>query len=87
MRSKKLSLPASWTQLPSIRNLIMQNQNMVDLVTWLLGVGQPRRFLVQTMDTGEMRPGGGFTGQYGMLSIQNGRVTPFTLRDVGYVRL
>ncbi len=70
------------TQLPSIRNLIVQNQNMVDLVTWLLGVGQPRRFLLQTMDTGELRPGGGFTGQYGVLGIQNGRVSPFSLRDV-----
>jgi hypothetical protein len=79
---QKAQLTGVLTQLPSIRNLIVQNQNMVDLVTWLLGVGQPRRFLVQTMDTGELRPGGGFTGQYGMLSIQNGRVAPFTLRDV-----
>jgi hypothetical protein len=79
---QKAQLTGVMAQLPSIRNLIMQNQNMVDLVTWLLGVGQPRRFLVQTMDTGELRPGGGFTGQYGMLSIQNGRVAPFTLRDV-----
>jgi Protein of unknown function (DUF4012) len=79
---QKTQLTSVLTQLPSIRNLIVQNQNMVDLVTWLLGIGQPRRFLVQTMDTGELRPGGGFTGQYGLLSIQNGRVAPFTLRDV-----
>lgn len=79
---QKAELSAVLTQLPAIRNLIVQNQNMIDLVTWLLGVGQPRRFLIQTMDTGELRPGGGFTGQYGVLSIQNGRVAPFTLRDV-----
>ncbi len=75
-------LSAVLTQLPAMRNMIVQNQNMVDLVTWLLGVGQPRRFLIQTMDTGELRPGGGFTGQYGVLSVQNGRVSPFSLRDV-----
>ena len=51
---EKAQLSAVLTQLPSIRNLIVQNQNMVDLVTWLLGVGQPRRFLIQTMDTGEI---------------------------------
>ncbi|MBV9709695.1 MAG: DUF4012 domain-containing protein [Ktedonobacteraceae bacterium] len=79
---QKAQLSSVLAQLPSIRDLIVQNQNMVDLVTWLLGVGQPRRFLVQTMDTGELRPGGGFTGQYGILNVQNGRVAPFTLRDV-----
>ncbi len=79
---QKAQLSAVLAELPSIRNLIVQNQNMVDLVTWLLGVGQPRRFLIQTMDTGELRPGGGFTGQYGVLSIQNGHVAPFSLRDV-----
>ncbi|MBV9230118.1 MAG: hypothetical protein JOZ18_12450, partial [Chloroflexi bacterium] len=51
---QKSELSAVLTQLPSIRNLIVQNQNLVDIVTWLLGVGQPRRFLVQTMDTGEL---------------------------------
>ncbi|MBA2394220.1 MAG: DUF4012 domain-containing protein [Ktedonobacteraceae bacterium] len=79
---QKTQLTSVLAQLPSIRNLIVQNQNIIDSVTWLLGIGQPRRFLVQTMDTGELRPGGGFTGQYGMLSIQNGRVAPFSLRDV-----
>jgi hypothetical protein len=79
---QQAQLSSVLTQLPSIRNLIVQNQNMVDLVAWLLGVGQARRFLVQTMDTGELRPGGGFTGQYGILNIQNGHVAPFTLRDV-----
>src|ERR1019366_3567759 len=79
---EQAQLSSVLAQLPSIRNLIVQNQSMVDLVAWLLGVGQSRRFLVQTMDTGELRPGGGFTGQYGILNIQNGHVAPFTLRDV-----
>src|SRR5437016_7348974 len=55
---------------------------MVGLVAWLLGVGHQRRFLVQTMDRAELRPGGGFTGQYGILQIQDGRMSPFNLTDV-----
>ncbi len=80
--NQKAQLASVLTQLPAIRNLIVQNQDMVDIVTWLLGVGQPRNFLIQTMDNAELRPGGGFTGQYGVLSVDNGRMGSFTLRDV-----
>jgi len=60
----------------------VQAQGLVSIVSWLLGVGHQRRFLVQTMDRAELRPGGGFTGQYGILAIQDGRMAPFSLRDV-----
>ncbi|MDQ2888348.1 MAG: DUF4012 domain-containing protein, partial [Chloroflexota bacterium] len=79
---EKTQLASVMTELPTIRTMIVQNQSLVDVVTWLLGVGQPRHFLVQTMDNAELRPGGGFTGQYGLLTINNGRMDPFTLRDV-----
>ncbi|GLV58884.1 hypothetical protein KDH_57120 [Dictyobacter sp. S3.2.2.5] len=58
------------------------NPNLVSSLGWLLGVDQPRNFLVQTMDRGELRATGGFTGQYGELSIHNGRVAPFSLQNI-----
>ncbi len=69
-------------QLPKVQDMLTQGQGLVGLVSWLLGVGQQRRFLVQTMDRAELRPSGGFTGQYGILQIQDGRMAPFSLRDV-----
>ncbi len=68
--------------LPKAQKMIVQAQGLVGLVAWLLGVGQPRRYLIQTMDRAELRPGGGFTGQYGILQIQNGRMLPLSLTDV-----
>ncbi len=68
--------------LPHVRSQILAAQGLVGAVAWLLGVGHARRFLVQTMDRAELRPGGGFTGQYGILQIQDGRMAPFSLRDV-----
>jgi hypothetical protein len=68
--------------LPQVRGQIGEVQGLVEVVAWLLGVGQQRRFLVQTMDRAELRPGGGFTGQYGILSIKDGRMAPFSLHDV-----
>lgn len=80
--SQKAELASVMPLLPKARDYIVQMQGMVGLVAWLLGVGQPRRFLVQTLDSAELRPSGGFAGQYGILQIQDGRIAPFTLRDV-----
>lgn len=80
--AQKTELASIMPLLPKARNYIVQAQSMVGLVAWLLGVGSPRRFLVQTLDSAELRPSGGFAGQYGILQIQDGRVAPFTLRDV-----
>ncbi len=80
--SQKAQFSSLMGQLPGIQSLLTQAQGDVSMVAWLLGVGQARRFLVQTMDTAELRPGGGFTGDYGVLQIDNGRMSPFTLTDV-----
>jgi hypothetical protein len=79
---QKAELTSALALLPKARDAIVQAQGLVSVVSWLLGVGQERRFLVQTMDDAELRPGGGFTGQYGILEIQDGRMAPFSLRDV-----
>ncbi len=79
---QKAQLTSALSLLPTARNAIVQAQGLVSIVSWLLGVGHDRRFLVQTMDRAELRPGGGFTGQYGILEIQDGRMAPFSLRDV-----
>ena len=80
--SQKAQLTSVMTLLPQAESMITQAQGLVGLVGWLLGVGQQRRFLIQTMDSAELRPGGGFTGQYGILTIQDGRMSPFNLTDV-----
>lgn len=79
---QKTELTAVLTLLPKAQSLITQAQGVTGIVSWLLGTGSPRRFLVQTMDSAELRPSGGFTGQYGILAISNGRVAPFSLQDV-----
>ena len=79
---QKAQLTSVLSQLPKIQDMLTQGQGLVGLVSWLLGVGQARRFLIQTLDSAELRPSGGFTGQYGVLQIQDGRMGAFSLRDV-----
>ncbi|HKV85953.1 MAG TPA: DUF4012 domain-containing protein, partial [Ktedonobacterales bacterium] len=69
-------------ELPTAMSLLKQGDQLLPTLTWALGIGQPRTFLVQTLDRAELRPSGGFTGDYGLVTIQNGKVGPFTLTDV-----
>ncbi len=71
--------------LPQIQTDLAQVLDLLGAANWLLGVNEPRTFLVQTMDRAELRPTGGFTGQYGELQIQGGRIAPFNLRDISLV--
>lgn len=71
--------------LPQAETDLTQVHNLLGAAGWLLGVDSPRTFLVQTMDRAELRPTGGFTGQYGQLEINGGRIAPFSLRDISLV--
>ena len=71
--------------LPHIQTDLVQVLDLLGAANWLLGVNEPRTFLVQTMDRAELRSTGGFTGQYGELQIQGGRIAPFNLRDISLV--
>ncbi len=79
---QKTELTSVLALLPKAQSLITQVQGVTGIVSWLLGIGHQRRFLVQTMDSAELRPSGGFTGQYGIFQIQDGRMAPFSLQDV-----
>ncbi len=71
--------------LPQAQSDLVQVRDLLGAANWILGVNNPRTFLVQTMDRAELRGTGGFTGQYGELHIQGGRVAPFTLTDISLV--
>ncbi|WP_376793895.1 DUF4012 domain-containing protein [Thermogemmatispora sp.] len=71
--------------LPMLRQSLAQARELLGAAGWLLGVDKPRTYLVQTMDRSELRPAGGFTGQYGELTINAGRIAPFSLRDISFV--
>ena len=71
--------------LPQVKTALVQGQTLLGAMSWLLGVNGPRTFLVQTMDRAELRPTGGFTGQYGELHIAGGRVGQFSLRDISLI--
>lgn len=80
--SQRAQLQQVVEALPQAETDLRQAHSLLGATGWMLGVDQPRTFLVQTMDRAELRPTGGFEGQYGALRINSGRVGSFSLKDV-----
>jgi hypothetical protein len=71
--------------LPEVSNLLDQVNSLLPIGIWALGIDKPRNFLVQTMDRAELRPSGGFTGQFGVVTINGGRIGSLSLQDVNNI--
>ncbi len=69
--------------MPQVQAVFTQLYTLRDGLGWFLGVGTPRTFLMETMDRAELRPTGGFTGQFGELTTNGGRITPPALKNIG----
>jgi len=71
--------------LPDVHKVLDQVNNLLPVGVWMLGIDQPRKFLIQTMDRAELRGSGGFTGQYGVVTINGGRIGPLALQDIAFL--
>jgi Protein of unknown function (DUF4012) len=71
--------------LPEAHHLLDQVNNLLPVGIWALGIDQPRNFLVQTLDRAELRGSGGFTGQYGVVTVNGGRIGSLTLQDIAWL--
>lgn len=67
---------------PALKEKLGAIDSWLRVAPSLLGFGQPERLLIELMDRGEMRATGGFIGAYGVMTIAQGKIAPFTLADV-----
>ncbi|WP_201391383.1 DUF4012 domain-containing protein [Ktedonobacter sp. SOSP1-52] len=83
LSSKQSNLVGSLLKLlPAAEVGLNQTMSMKSEISWLLGADQPRTFLVEPMDRAELRATGGFTGQFGELSINGGHMSPLKLKNI-----
>lgn len=54
----------------------------VDVLPSLFGFVENKKYLILFQNNMELRPGGGFIGSYGLVSLKQGKITDFTIRDV-----
>jgi hypothetical protein len=84
INSKQINqVQSALTYLPTAITDMKTVENLIPALSWILGVDGQRTFLVQTLDTSELRASGGFTGQYANLTVNGGRVGELSLKDIG----
>ncbi|MGZ3624104.1 MAG: DUF4012 domain-containing protein, partial [Ktedonobacteraceae bacterium] len=57
------------------------DNNLLIALPAMLGMGQPAHYLIEVLDSTELRPGGGFIGNYGILTLSNGSVSDAHITD------
>lgn len=80
--SQKALVSAIIPQLGCVRQAMIGGSTLVGAFGWLIGVDAPRNFLVQPLDRSELRASGGFAGNWGIVTIDDGKIGPVTLHNV-----
>lgn len=70
------------SQLRELALFFREGKPLLEKVDFLLGADEPRKYLVLFQNDGELRPTGGFWTAYGILQIENGKITPLISEDI-----
>ncbi len=68
-------------EYPGLHQFLGALQGAFEAAPKLFGIGKSTTYLAEWMDTSERRGAGGLITAYGALSVQNGQLVTFTLRD------
>ncbi len=68
--------------LPQLVATLPFIQQLLSVAPTALGVTQPAAYLLMTMDSAEMRPSGGFQGNYAVVGVNGGEISAIALQDV-----
>ncbi len=69
-------------EIPTARQWLSVFEKLLPALPNLLGVGTPTSFLIEMLDSSELRPGGGFIGNYGIATLSGGRLLKANITDV-----
>src|SRR6266568_2403728 len=68
--------------MPLLQQWLDATGKLLTVFPTLLGIGKPANYLIEVLDSTELRPAGGFIGNYGILTLSGGRVTTAHITDV-----
>ena len=67
--------------IPNIRAALTEADQVILALPALFGISAPAHYLLEIMDSTELRPGGGFIGNYGIATLEGGRLTSAHITD------
>jgi hypothetical protein len=72
---------------PQIRQWLILLEHALPFLPRLLGSNQPVNYLLEMLDSSELRPAGGFIGNYGFLTLDGGHLQKVHITDVDLLDL
>ncbi len=70
------------THLTDVLQAITPVVNVSEILPSALALTEQKTYLILFQNNAELRPGGGFIGSYGLLTMDNGKVKDFSIHDV-----
>jgi hypothetical protein len=70
------------TILPSIQMWLTKVNRLMNVVPMLLGINAPSNYLIELLDSTELRPTGGFIGNIGFATLSQGKIGTIHISDV-----
>ena len=73
--------PTFQRNIPLLQTWLETFEKLLPVAPTLLGIGTPTNYLIEVLDSTEIRPGGGFLGSYGIATLSGGRLTAAHITD------
>lgn len=67
--------------IPLLQTWLETVEQLLPVAPTLLGIGTRANYLIEVLDSTELRPGGGFIGNYGIATLSGGRLTTAHITD------
>ena len=67
--------------MPMLTTRLNEAEQILSVAPALLGIGTPANYLIEVLDSTELRPGGGFIGNYGIATFAGGKLTTTSITD------
>lgn len=68
--------------LPQFQSWLQTMNTLLPIVPVFLGTDKPTNYLLEILDSTELRPGGGFVGNYGILTVSGGQMKSISVTDI-----
>lgn len=78
----KQTIITAQNTLNQVHRIVKDGKPILEKIPWLLGKDATRKYFLLFQNDAELRPSGGFWTAYGILEVDNGKVTPLISDDI-----
>lgn len=75
-------MESAQSALKNLNNISLSALELTYIAEYLTGRDSPKTYLVLLENNSELRPGGGFIGNFGLIEFQEGRLKNITVEDI-----